>query len=339
MRMNNVANAIEPFLPILAVTSGDPSGVGPELCARLPERKWPVHLVVIGDIELIEERLGRAGHGLVVRPWQPGMKPETGVFDVLHRQLARPALVGIPDPKNAAYVLSIIDGALEGCARGVFDAMVTAPVHKGVICDAGIPFSGHTEYLAAKTRTQQVVMMLVGGGMRVALATTHLPLADVPKALSQDRLTSTLEILHRGLAADFGLSRPRILVAGFNPHAGEGGHIGREEIDIIIPVLERLRAKGMNLVGPLPADTLFIPRNLREADAVLAMYHDQGLPVLKHASFGSGANVTLGLPFIRTSVDHGTAFDLAGSGEADPGSLFAAVELAIDMVKARQRQA
>ncbi|MDR2015249.1 MAG: 4-hydroxythreonine-4-phosphate dehydrogenase PdxA [Azoarcus sp.] len=333
--MNNV---IEPFLPVLAVTSGEPSGVGPELCARLSERKWAAHLVVLGDAELIEERLDRAGHALVVRPWQPGMKPEAGVFDVLHFSLACPALAGVPNPKNAAYVLSILDCALEGCARGMFDGMVTAPVHKGVICDAGVPFFGHTEYLAAKTHTPQVVMMLVGGGMRVALATTHLPLADVSKALSQDRLARTLEILHHDLGARFGLPQPRILVAGFNPHAGEGGHIGREEIDIIIPVLECLRAKGMNLLGPLPADTLFTPRNLREADAVLAMYHDQGLPVFKHASFGSGVNVTLGLPFIRTSVDHGTAFDLAGSGKADPGSLFAAVELAIGMVKAGQRR-
>ncbi|MCL2875602.1 MAG: 4-hydroxythreonine-4-phosphate dehydrogenase PdxA [Betaproteobacteria bacterium] len=329
----------EPSLPVLAITSGEPSGVGPELCARLPESKWPVHLVVIGDAELIEERLERAGRALVVRPWQPGMSPEAGVFDVLHCPLACPALAGKPNPENAAYVLGILDRASEGCAQGLFDAMVTAPVHKGVICDAGVPFSGHTEYLAAKTQTPQVVMMLVGGGMRVALATTHLPLADVPKVLTQDRLTRTLEILHQGLVTGFGLPKPRILIAGFNPHAGEGGHIGHEEIDIIIPVLERLRAKGMNLVGPLPADTLFTPHKLREADAVLAMYHDQGLPVLKHASFGSGVNVTLGLPIIRTSVDHGTAFDLAGSGKADPGSLFAAVELAVGMVKARRRRA
>ncbi|MDR2926452.1 MAG: 4-hydroxythreonine-4-phosphate dehydrogenase PdxA [Azoarcus sp.] len=326
-------------LPVLAVTSGDPSGVGPELCVRLAERKWPAHLVVIGDAELIEERMERAGRAMVVRPWQPGMKPEAGVFDVLHCPLACPALVGKPSPKNAAYVLSLLDHALEGCMRGTFGGMVTAPVHKGVICDAGVRFSGHTEYLAEKTAAPEVVMMLVGGGMRVALATTHLPLAEVPKALTQKRLDRTLEILYHDLENSFGLSRPRILVAGLNPHAGEGGHIGREEIDTIIPALERLRAKGMNLIGPLPADTLFTPPKLREADAVLAMYHDQGLPVLKHASFGSGVNVTLGLPIIRTSVDHGTALDLAGSGKASPGSLFAAVELAIDMAKVRQRRA
>jgi len=212
--------------------------------------------------------------------------------------------------------------------------MVTAPVHKGIICDAGVPFSGHTEYLAEATDTPLVVMMLVGGGMRVALATTHLPLKDVSAAITRPLLTDTLRILHADLRARFGLAAPRILVAGLNPHAGEGGHMGREEIDVIIPVLEALRAEGMDLRGPLPADTLFVPHSLEKGDAVLAMFHDQGLPVLKHASFGGGVNVTLGLPIIRTSVDHGTALDLAGSGRADPGSLFAAVDLAISMVRA-----
>ncbi|MDR0634240.1 MAG: 4-hydroxythreonine-4-phosphate dehydrogenase PdxA [Azoarcus sp.] len=325
--------------PVLAVTSGEPAGVGPELCVRLAERRFPAHLVVVGDAELIEERLGRAGHGLVVRPWKPGMSPEAGVFDVFHCPLACPALAGVPDPRNATYVLNVLDRAVKGCVQGDFDGMVTAPVHKGVICDAGVPFSGHTEYLAAKTGTPRVVMMLVGGGMRVALATTHLPLAEVAHALTRERLTRTLEILHHDLAASFGLAGPHILVAGFNPHAGEGGHLGREEIDIIVPVLEQLRAKGMRLTGPLPADTLFAPHRLRDADAVLAMYHDQGLPVLKHASFGSGVNVTLGLPIVRTSVDHGTALELAGSGKADSGSLFAAVGLAIEMVNARRRRA
>ena len=325
-------------LPILAVTSGEPSGVGSELCARLPERKWPAHLVTVGDAELIEERLERVGHALVVRPWEPGMPPEAGIFDVLHCPLNCPALVGKPNPENAAYVLKTLDRALDGCTKGVFDGIITAPVHKGVICDAGVLFSGHTEYLADKTGTPLVVMMLVGGGMRVALATTHLPLVDVPKALTPERLTRIIEILHHDLRASFGLSQPRIFVAGLNPHAGEGGHIGREEINTIAPVLEHLRAQGMKLTGPLPADTLFTPQKLKEADAVLAMYHDQGLPVLKHASFGNGVNVTLGLPIIRTSVDHGTALDLAGTGKADPGSLFAAVELAIDMVKARRRE-
>ncbi|MDR2031809.1 MAG: 4-hydroxythreonine-4-phosphate dehydrogenase PdxA [Azoarcus sp.] len=329
----------DPCQPVLAITSGEPSGIGPELCARLVEREWPAHLIMVGDAELLEERLERAGHAMVVRPWRAGMAPEPGIFDVLHCPLVCPALSGAPNPRNAAYVLEVLDRALHGCTQGVFDGMVTAPVQKSAICDAGIAFSGHTEYLATKTDTPQVVMMLVGGGMRVALATTHLPLAEVAAVLTRERLTRILEILHHDLIASFGIARPRILVAGFNPHAGEGGHLGRQEIDVIIPTLESLRARGMDLVGPLPADTLFVPQTLRGGDAVLVMYHDQGLPVLKHASFGSGVNVTLGLPIIRTSVDHGTALDLAGSGQADPGSLFAAVELAIDMVRIRQRQA
>jgi 4-hydroxythreonine-4-phosphate dehydrogenase len=324
--------------PVLAVTSGEPSGVGPELCARLLERDWPAHLVLVGDAELLEERLDRVQNGVIVRPWQPGLAPAPGIVDVLHCPLACPALAGLLNPKNAAYVLSTLDRALQGCVQGVFDGMVTAPVHKGVICDAGVPFSGHTEYLAAKTKTPLVVMLLVGGGLRVALATTHLPLIDVAKALTPQRLTRTLEILQLDLITRFGIAKPRILVAGLNPHAGESGHMGREEIDIISPVLERLRAQGLNLVGPLPADTLFTPHTLQGADAVLVMYHDQGLPVLKHASFGSGVNVTLGLPIIRTSVDHGTALDLAGTGKADPGSLFAAVELAINMVNAKRQR-
>jgi 4-hydroxythreonine-4-phosphate dehydrogenase len=248
--------------------------------------------------------------------------------------LAAPCQPGRLDPANAAYVLALLDRAIAGCKCGEFAGMVTAPVHKGIICDAGVPFSGHTEYLAEATGTSRVVMMLVGGGLRVALATTHLPLAEVPRALTQAVLTETLEILHRDLVARFGLARPRILVAGLNPHAGEGGHMGREEIEVIAPVLEALRARGMVLAGPLPADTLFVPHSLAQGDAVLAMYHDQGLPVLKHASFGGGVNVTLGLPIVRTSVDHGTALDLAGSGRADPGSLFAAVELATQLANA-----
>ncbi|GHT99844.1 4-hydroxythreonine-4-phosphate dehydrogenase 1 [Betaproteobacteria bacterium] len=327
----------EQHRPILAVTSGEPAGVGPELCTRLVERKWAAHLVVVGDADLIEERLERAGHSMVVRFWQPGLPPENGVFDVLHCPLVCPVLAGEPDPRNAAYVLKTLDRAIDGCHKGTFAGMVTAPVHKGVICDSGVEFSGHTEYLAAKTKTPQVVMMLVGGGMRVALATTHLPLAEVSHALTAERLTRTLEIVHYDLINYFGVDHPHILVAGFNPHAGEGGHIGREEVNVIIPVLERLRKDGLDVVGPLPADTLFVPHTLAKADAVLAMYHDQGLPVLKHASFGGGVNVTLGLPIIRTSVDHGTALDLVGTGQANPGSLFAAVELAINMVKSQSR--
>jgi 4-hydroxythreonine-4-phosphate dehydrogenase len=275
------------------------------MCRR--NGRWPLRLVVLGDAGLIEERAARLDLDVLVREYVPGEPAQDGVLDVLHCPLAAPAQAGMLDPANAAYVLGLLDRAIEGCRSGAFAGMVTAPVHKGVINDAGVSFSGHTEYLADKTGTPRVVMMLVGGGLRVALATTHLPLSAVPAAIT-----------------------PALL----NPHAGEGGHMGREEIDVIIPVLERLRAEGMQLVGPLPADTLFVPHTLQQGDAVLAMYHDQGLPVLKHASFGGGVNVTLGLPIVRTSVDHGTALDLAGTGRADPGSLFAAVELAAQMARA-----
>ncbi|MBS0543231.1 MAG: 4-hydroxythreonine-4-phosphate dehydrogenase PdxA [Proteobacteria bacterium] len=319
------------MLPVLAVTSGEPAGVGPELCARLAEKDWPARLVVLGDIDLIRERAVLTGRSVEVQPYEGGGSARAGQLEVLHVPLAVASKLGVPDPANARYVLDLLDRALAGCASGEFAGMITAPVHKGVICDAGVPFSGHTEYLADHTLTPRVVMMLVGGGLRVALVTTHLPLSAVPAAITQDAVEQTLRILHADLVARFGLVAPRILVAGLNPHAGEGGHLGHEEIEVITPVLERLRAEGMQLVGPLPADTLFVPHTLSTGDAVLAMYHDQGLPVLKHASFGGGVNVTLGLPIIRTSVDHGTAFDLAGTGRADPGSLYAAVELALAM--------
>ncbi|BAL23265.1 4-hydroxythreonine-4-phosphate dehydrogenase PdxA [Azoarcus sp. KH32C] len=314
--------------PVLAVTSGEPAGVGPELCARLLDRQWPARLVVLGDIGLIRER---AGDGVPVVAYEASAEPSSGALEVLHLPLSVHARAGVLDPANGRHVLALLDRALAGCRSGEFAGMVTAPVHKGVINDAGVPFSGHTEYLAEHTGTPLVVMMLVGGGLRVALATTHLPLSAVPAAITREVLEETLRILHADLVARFALPAPRILVAGLNPHAGEGGHMGREEIDVIAPVLEKLRGEGMHLMGPLPADTLFVPHTLEQGDAVLAMYHDQGLPVLKHASFGGGVNVTLGLPIIRTSVDHGTALDLAGTGKADPGSLFAAVELAIHM--------
>ena len=324
----------------VAITSGEPAGVGPELCLRIVERDWPVRLVVLGDIELMRSRAAALGSSVRVVPFDAAVAPVPGVVEVVHHALARPSAPGKLDPANGAYVLRLLDQAIEGCVSGRFAAMVTAPVHKGVICEGlgahdTMPFTGHTEYLAAHTGTSRVVMMLVGGGLRVALVTTHLPLSAVPAAITPQALEETLRILHADLVHHFGLKSPRILVAGLNPHAGEGGHMGREEIDVIIPVLERLRAEGMQLVGPLPADTLFVPHTLAHGDAVLAMYHDQGLPVLKHASFGGGVNVTLGLPIIRTSVDHGTALDLAGSGRADAGSLFAAIELAIDMAAAR----
>ncbi|MDX5445299.1 MAG: 4-hydroxythreonine-4-phosphate dehydrogenase PdxA, partial [Zoogloeaceae bacterium] len=260
---------------------------------------------------------------------------QPGVLDVLHVPLAAACQAGTVDPANAPHVLALLDRAVDGCVSGEFAAVVTAPVHKAVINEAGITFSGHTEYLAERTATPRVVMMLVGGGLRVALVTTHLPLSAVPAAITPVVLEDTVRILHRDLVTRFGIGNPRILVAGLNPHAGEGGHMGREEVEVIEPVLARLRAEGMQLVGPLPADTLFVPHALEGADAVLAMYHDQGLPVLKHASFGGGVNVTLGLPIVRTSVDHGTALDLAATGRADPGSLFAAMQLAVDITGRR----
>lgn len=321
-------------LPVIAVTSGEPAGIGPELCAALAGKSTCARLVVLGDSELLRARIALVNPSLSVVAYDPDSRvcaPASAV-EILHIPLGVPSRAGHVDAANAAYVLALLDRAIGGCASGEFAAMVTAPVHKAVINDAGIVFSGHTEYLADKTATPRVVMMLVGGGLRVALATTHLPLAAVPAEITHMLLEQTLRIMHADLAARFGLEHPRILVAGLNPHAGEGGHMGREEIEIIAPVLDQLRAEGMQLIGPLPADTLFVPHTLAHGDAVLAMYHDQGLPVLKHASFGGGVNVTLGLPIIRTSVDHGTAIDLAGTGRADSGSLLAAVDLACAMV-------
>ncbi|CAG0969753.1 4-hydroxythreonine-4-phosphate dehydrogenase [Burkholderiales bacterium] len=319
-------------LPVIAVTSGEPAGVGPELCARLAEahaeRAWPVRLVILGDERLLHGRV--APNQAIFAPYGEALGGE--VVELLGYPLARAAVPGRLDPGNSRYVLSLLQRALSGCLSGEFAAVVTAPVHKGIINDAGVPFTGHTEFFAEGSHTARVVMMLVGGGLRVALATTHLPLADVPRAITRESLGATLDILAHDLNEKWGIARPCIAVCGLNPHAGEGGHLGREEIEVIEPVLAAQRALGRDLVGPVPADTLFVPAHLQGIDAVLAMYHDQGLPVLKRASFGHGVNVTLGLPFVRTSVDHGTALDLAGSGQADPGSLFAAVELAIDML-------
>ncbi len=319
-----------PNLPVLAITTGEPAGVGPELAARLAAKDYSARLVLLGDRSLLTQRARAIGIELDLPDYAP---ENTAPLSILHLPLAASSVAGKLDPANAAYVLALLDRAISGCRSGEFSAMVTAPIHKGVINDA-FPdqhFSGHTEYLAEKCGIQQVVMMLAGGGLRVALATTHLPLKDIPAALTAESLTRTLRILHADLRDKFGFAIPRILVAGLNPHAGESGHMGREEIDVISPVLDQLRCEGMQLIGPLPADTLFTPHQLKHGDAVLAMYHDQGLPVLKYASFGGGVNITLGLPIIRTSVDHGTALDLAGTGQADPGSLFTATELAIEL--------
>lgn len=322
--------------PVIAVTAGEPAGIGPELCAHLALRDWGARPVVIGSLELQRQRLGALADRVRVRAWTPGAASESGTLDVLDVPLAAPCRAGTVDPANARHVLAMLDRAIDGCVSGEFAAMVTAPVHKAVINEAGIAFSGHTEFLAELTSTAQVVMMLATHGLRVALVTTHLPLKDVAGAITAERLERVTRILHADLLGKFSIARPRILVCGLNPHAGEGGHLGREEIEIIEPTLARLRAEGLDLVGPLPADTLFTPKLLDHADAVLAMYHDQGLPVLKHKGFGQAVNVTLGLPIIRTSVDHGTALDLAATGRADVGSLRVALHTAISMIEAQR---
>ena len=322
-------------LPVIAVTSGEPGGIGPELCLRLQARKFQARIVVLADRALLEQRARLLGGRVDLVDYRPQTATGAGV-ELLHCPLAVPAMPGALDPANAPYVLALLDRALAGCRTGEFAAMVTAPVHKGIINQAGIPFSGHTEYLAAKTATPRVVMMLAGdtpqGPLRVALATTHLPLRAVADAIDATMLEETLRIVHADMRRKYGITSPRILVAGLNPHAGEDGYLGREEIDTMEPVLARLRAEGMQLTGPLPADTMFTPPILTQGDCVLAMYHDQGLTALKYATFGNGINVTLGLPVIRTSVDHGTALAIAGKGTADPGSLFEAVNEAIRMV-------
>jgi 4-hydroxythreonine-4-phosphate dehydrogenase len=313
-------------LPTIAVTAGEPAGIGPEICAALLQVALPARIVVIADRALLRERTGRAWP-----EFAGGCSASADSVSVLHVPLNAPSVAGQLNTANSGYVLRTLGIAADGCSDRLFNAMTTAPVHKGVINDAGIAFTGHTEFLEARTHAPHVVMMLVGGGLRVALATTHLALKDVAAHITRASLTQTLRVLHHDLQQHFGIAAPRIAVAGLNPHAGESGHMGREEIDVIVPVVAALRGEGLNLSDPLPADTLFNPERLKHFDAVLAMYHDQGLPVLKYASFGAGVNVTLGLPIIRTSVDHGTALDIAGKGRADAGSLIEAVKLAIEL--------
>ena len=320
-----------PSAPLVALTAGEPAGIGPDLCAWAAGREFEGRLVILGDREVLAARA--RGRGLPFDiPEYPGADAAPRV-SLLSIPVAKPVTAGRLDPANARHVLALLDRALEGCTRGEFAAMVTAPVQKSVLNDAGISFTGHTEYLAQRTRTPQVVMLLAGGGLRVALATTHLALAQVPAAITRPLLRSVLRILDADLKRRFAIEAPRILVAGLNPHAGESGYLGREEIETIAPVVEELAREGTRVSGPFPADTLFTPRMLEGADAALAMYHDQGLPVLKHAAFGRAVNVTLGLPIIRTSVDHGTALDLAGGGEIDPGSLEQAIALAFEMAR------
>jgi 4-hydroxythreonine-4-phosphate dehydrogenase len=318
----------------LAITAGEPAGIGPDLCVQLAALSLVTPIVVIADKDLLMQRAQQLGVTLQLRDYIAGqVAREPNTLTVIHIPLAQSSQAGVLNAANSQYVLATLRRAVQGCQTGEFAGMVTAPVHKGIINDAGIPFTGHTEFLAEHTHTQQVVMMLVGGGMRVALVTIHLPLKDVAATITKQLLESVTRILHSDLQRRFGIAQPRILVAGLNPHAGEGGYLGREEIDVMIPVLDKLRGEGMNVSVPLPADTLFTPHKLTQCDAVLSMYHDQGLPVLKHASFGQGVNVTLGLPIIRTSVDHGTALDLAGSGKADIGSLLEAIRIATEMAQ------
>ncbi|ADU67959.1 4-hydroxythreonine-4-phosphate dehydrogenase PdxA [Pantoea sp. At-9b] len=320
----------------VVITPGEPAGIGPDLTVQLAQRDWPVELVVCADGELLRHRAAQLGLPLTLRDYQPGVAAQpqqAGSLTLLQVDTAQAVTPGELAVANSHYVLATLARACDGCLNGEFAALITGPVHKGVINDAGIPFTGHTEFFADRAGGDRVVMMLATEELRVALATTHLPLKDVSAAITRDSLHEVITILHRDMQQKFGLPNPHIFVCGLNPHAGESGHMGREEIDTIIPALDELRQQGIQLTGPLPADTLFQPKYLQHADAVLAMYHDQGLPVLKFQGFGRAVNITLGLPFIRTSVDHGTALELAGLGQAEPGSFITALNLAITMIK------
>ena len=325
--------------PRLVLTTGEPAGIGPDLCLQIASQSLPCELVIAGDPDLLSRRGDELGLDIELVTWDPSStralphSPER--LDVWPVAAAADLNPGQLSSANADYVLKTLRAATKACLAGQFDAMVTGPINKASINEAGIPFSGHTEYIAGLTGGEPV-MLLTAPGLRVALATTHMPLTQVSQNITPERLKKTLRILHHDLVKRFGIPHPRILVAGLNPHAGESGYLGREEIEVIAPTLDVLRQEGLNLVGPLPADTLFLPPMLAEADAVLAMYHDQGLPVLKHLGFGRAVNITLGLPIIRTSVDHGTALELAGTGKADPGSLLAAIDAAIDLVRRSQ---
>ncbi len=327
-------------LPRIAITCGEPAGIGPELTLSLASQAWPAELVVFGDVKLLAARAATLGQQIEIVPWTGnGTAPTAarpGRLLVADLPLRAPSAPGHPDPRNSPWVLELLKRASAGCRLRQFGAMVTAPVNKAVINEAGIPFTGHTEFLAELTSTAKPVMLLVAGELRVALVTTHLPLHAVPAAITRALVETTGRVLDSGLRKLFGIRQPRIVVLGLNPHAGESGHLGNEELQEISPALTTLRKEGLAISGPVPADTAFVDRNLSGVDAVLAMYHDQGLPVLKHHGFGRAVNVTLGLPIIRTSVDHGTAFELAGTGRADSGSLRTAVKLAIEMAARQQ---
>jgi 4-hydroxythreonine-4-phosphate dehydrogenase len=334
-------------LPTIAITPGEPAGIGPDIVLQLALQPISAHLVVLADPDLLAQRAAQLGLSIQLQilptPYSKN-KPkiisshQPGYLNVLPISLSQPVTSGQVNPANAFYVLETLRQACQGCLDHIFDALVTGPVHKGVINEAGIPFSGHTEFLAAQTKTKQVVMMLATSGLRVALVTTHLPLAQVSAAITPARLETILRILHLDLQTKFGLNTPHICVCGLNPHAGENGHLGLEEIQIIIPTLERLRAEGMHLTGPISADTAFTSSTLANVDVVLTMYHDQGLPVLKHKGFSKAVNITLGLPIIRTSVDHGTALALAGTGQASTNSLSYAIQIAQEMIAKREEK-
>ncbi len=317
--------------PLLAVTPGEPAGIGPEIVLRFRLEYPDFRILAVADPDLLRQTAKAMAFDLKIREWRPGMITDTGELACLPVGLQAPAVPGRLNPQNAEYVLDTLRQAVMVVREGRADALVTGPVHKGVINESGIPFSGHTEFLAEMAGVPQVVMMLAAPGLRVTLVTTHLPLRAVADAITRKKLEDVVRITERALRDRFGIRQPRLQILGLNPHAGEGGHLGREEGDIIIPVLERLRAEGMLLDGPVPADTAFNPGRLAACDAVVAMYHDQGLPVLKHMGFGRAVNITLGLPFIRTSVDHGTALDIAGKGCADTGSLREAALAATNM--------
>ncbi|GAB56304.1 4-hydroxythreonine-4-phosphate dehydrogenase [Glaciecola punicea ACAM 611] len=319
----------------LAVTPGEPAGIGPDLIIMLAEQEWEAQLVIFADRDLLRARAALLGKKIDIIPYSKGMDyiQKPGEIIVNHVPCAKEPIAGILDSENGHYVVNTLRLACEANMEGEFNAVVTGPVHKGIINKAGVSFSGHTEYFAVQSNTADVVMMLATDGLRVCLATTHIPLAYVSKAITRERIEKVVGIMHADLQQKFGIEHPTIYVCGLNPHAGEDGHLGREEIEVITPALDRLRESGMNLVGPLPADTIFQPKYLEKADAVLAMYHDQGLPVLKFKGFGNSVNITLGLPFIRTSVDHGTATDLAGTGQADTGSMARAINKAIKLAK------
>jgi 4-hydroxythreonine-4-phosphate dehydrogenase len=330
------------YIPRIVITSGEPAGVGPDGCVSLAQSDWQADLVVAADSELLAATAVALDLPISLEhydPSQPAKPHRAGTLKVLHIPTHRQVVAGQPDLHNAAYVIDMLDRACDGCMNGEFAAMVTAPVQKSTLFEAGYAFSGHTEYLAARTRAALPVMLLVTDQLRVALVTTHLALADVPRAITRERLRATLRIVNMDVERHFSLAGPRIAVLGLNPHAGEAGHLGREELDIIQPVIEELKQQGLNLQGPVPADTAFTPRFLQTVDVIVAMYHDQGLPVIKHVGFGNAVNMTLGLPILRTSVDHGTALALARSGTADTGSLRAALSLAIDLASARSDDA